>query len=407
MIYRLRKKFILISAFSILLAFLAIFTVMCFVGTAQLNSAMDTLTDAIAENGGVFPGFDSGAEPMGRFPYLEVITEETQFSTRFFTVWLDRNDRIIRANVDSVFSISEAQTQEYVETALEVGNDRGWVSDYRYKFFDTESGRAAVFVNGAMNRTLTYRFLFTAAMVFAGFGAAIIVLFVLLSKRTVRPIAESYEKQKQFVTDAGHELKTPLTLILTDLDIVEAESGGSEWLSDIRSEGERMGLLINQLVTLARMDEEQSRPVFSLFDLSGCVLDTVSEFMPLAAGRGKELSVRAESAVQYRGDEGMIRRLVSILLDNAVKYCDPGGRIEVSLSGGRRPVITVENTFRGVEQLELDRLFDRFYRADKARTFSGSFGLGLSIAKAIVQNHRGDISAYKKPCVIGFKVDLK
>ena len=408
MIARLRKKFILASALSALLVFLVLFLLMFFVGRAQLNAAMDTLTDAIASNGGVFPGYDDTAPPpSGRFPYTGVITAESPFSTRFFTVWLDRNDRITRVNVDAVSSISEEQTREYAQAALAEGRERGWVSDYRYRFFDTAEGRAAVFVNGAMNRTLTYRFLWTTALVFAVCGLAIILLFVLLSKRTVRPIADSYEKQKQFITDANHELKTPLTLILTDLDIVESELGQSEWLDDIRSEGERMGLLINELVTLARMDEEQARPVLSSFDLSAAILDTVSEFQPLAAERGKTLSAEVEPSLLYRGDEGMIRRLMSVLLDNAVKYCDPDGWIRVSASRSRHPVILVENSCREVDKLELDRLFDRFYRADKARTFSGSFGIGLSIAKAITQNHHGDISAYKTDGVIGFRAELK
>ena len=251
------------------------------------------------------------------------------------------------------------------------------------------------------------RFLLTSLLILFGSSLIILILFVLISKWVVRPVAESYEKQKQFITDANHELKTPLTLILTNLDIVEAEIGKNEWLDDIRSEGERMGMLVNQLVTLSRMDEDQSNLTISRFDLSSVLSDVISEFEPLAAERRKDLFYKVQPLIIYQGDEGLIRRLAAILLDNAVKYCDTGGRIQVSVYERRHPVIVVENTYCDVNNIELPKLFDRFYRADKARTFDGGFGVGLSIARAIAKNHHGDISVYKKEGLIGFKVELK
>lgn len=168
-----------------------------------------------------------------------------------------------------------------------------------------------------------------------------------------------------------------------------------------------MKLLIDQMVTLSRMDECDAPEAVSDFGLSGAVLDTVSEFEPLAAERGKSLSADIAPDLPYHGDEALVRRLTAILLDNAVKYCDPGGVIRVQLYHRHHPVLLVENTYADVDQLELDRLFDRFYRADKARTFSGSFGVGLSIAQSIVNKHHRGIRAYQKGQVIGFRVDLK
>ncbi|MBP3488686.1 MAG: HAMP domain-containing histidine kinase [Roseburia sp.] len=409
MIYSLRKKFIIVSAASSVIVFSVIFAIICVMSNIQLNHTMDALTDAIASNDGVFPEFDPSVRPMpaGGFPYTDVITEETRFSTRFFTVWLGDDDRIVHVNVDSIFSISETQAQEYTKAALEDGTEKGWVSDYRYKFFETETGTAIVFVDGTMNRMFANRFLLTSLLILFGSSLIILILFVLISKWVVRPVAESYEKQKQFITDANHELKTPLTLILTNLDIVEAEIGKNEWLDDIRSEGERMGMLVNQLVTLSRMDEDQSNLTISRFDLSSVLSDVISEFEPLAAERRKDLFYKVQPLIIYQGDEGLIRRLAAILLDNAVKYCDTGGRIQVSVYERRHPVIVVENTYCDVNNIELPKLFDRFYRADKARTFDGGFGVGLSIARAIAKNHHGDISVYKKEGLIGFKVELK
>lgn len=410
MIYSLRKKFILVSAASIIIVFFTIFAIMFVMSNIQLNHTMDALTDAIASNGGVFPEFNEAGYrlPSDGFPYTNVITEETRFSTRFFTVWLNSDDRIARVNTDSIFSISKAQIQEYTELILKGNRKRGWVSDYRYKVFQTQSGTAIVFVNGTMNHMMANRYLFTSLLILAGSGLIILILFILISKQVVRPVAESYEKQKQFITDANHELKTPLTLILSNLDIVESEIGKNEWLEDIRSEGERMGILINQLVTLSRMDEDKSNLIISPFDLSSAISDTVSEFKVLAAERQKVLTDDIEASITYKGDEGLIRRLAAILLDNAVKYCDAGGQIHVFVYESRRhPVIVVENTYCDIEHIELGKLFDRFYRADKARVFDGSFGVGLSIAKAIAKNHHGDISVYKKDKTIGFRVELK
>ena len=271
----------------------------------------------------------------------------------------------------------------------------------------TEDGTTVVFVNGSMYENTANRLLVTALFVLLGSAALILILTIVVSKRAVRPVAESYEKQRQFITDANHELKTPLTLILSNLDIVEAEMGKNEWLDDIRSEGERMGMLINQMVTLSRMDESTDAPVQADFDLSGAIADTVSEFQGLAEERHFVLISFISPSVHYHGDESLIRRLISILLDNAIKYCDADGNIQISLTCRRYPVLTIENTYKDVDRLELNRLFDRFYRADKARTFSGSFGIGLSIAQSIVKSHKGNISAYKKSNVIGFRVELK
>lgn len=409
MIYNLRKKFIKISALSILIVFSVIFAGIAVTNRIQLNNTMDTLADVIAENGGHFPDFarQPPQRPGKDFPDRGIITEETRFSTRFFTVWLDSNYIITQFNTDFIFSVDKEQIADYTEKALNRHKERGWIEGYRYKVFNHSDGKAVVFVNGEMNSTVSNRFVILSFVVLACSGFILILIFIILSKRVVKPIAESYEKQKQFITDANHELKTPLTLIMSNVDIVEEELGKSEWLDDIRSEGQRMTKLINRLVSLSHMDEEQNVLQKENFDLTNVVYDVASEFVQLACENNKILYCLAQPDVVCKGDEAHIRQLMSILLDNAVKYCDTDGEIHIDLTEKRHPVITVENTYTDVDNIELDKLFDRFYRADKARTYDGSFGIGLSLAKEIVNKHGGEISVYKKDKIIGFKVELK
>lgn len=229
----------------------------------------------------------------------------------------------------------------------------------------------------------------------------------MLSRFVVRSAEESYRKQKQFITDANHELKTPLTLILTNIDIAESELGQNEWLDDIRTEGERCAALVNRLVTLSRMDEETEQLQFADFTLSDAVQDTVSEFEELAAMCGKELTADIAPGLQCCGNEAELRQLTAILLDNAVKYCDAGGSIHAALSRKKHLTLTVTNSCRNVDSIQLDRLFDRFYREDTARTAGSGFGIGLSIAQSIAERHRGSIKAYKADDgVIGSAVKL-
>lgn len=392
MIHKLRKRMILVSAVSILLVFSLIFLVIYVTGTVQLNNAMDTLTDMISENGGRFPDFNGDRRRPKNIPRNDFITSETPFSTRFFTVWLNEEQEVMRKNIDAVASVTDDQIRQYTQTVLDGGKERGWISDYRYKVVPDDDGAFIVFVNGSMNRAMTGRMHIIVLCVFAGSSVIILLLIVLLSKRAVRPAAESYEKQKQFITDANHELKTPLTLILSNLDIVEAEIGKNEWLDDIRSEGQRMSTLVNRMVALTRMDEDNYQVDHTDFCISDAIADTVSEFVALAESSGISMQHEIAESIIYHGNESEIRQLTAILLDNALKYCDDNGAIHVTFSAGRHPVLRIENTFHAVDSLELHRLFDRFYRSDKARTAGNSFGIGLSIAKAITEHHKGTIS---------------
>ncbi len=409
MIYRLQRKFIFISAVSVLSVIALVFVMIFALNVSSMNKNLDLLADTVSEGGGSFPErFHETPPPQkGERDEHAFITPETPFATRHFTVLFDGDGNVVGTNTDAIYSITGEVAVEYADKVINSESERGWLGNYRYKVFDTASGRGVVFIDGSMSRSSLAQSTTIAGFVLFGCAALVLLMIVLLSKRVVRPIAEGYEKQRQFVTDANHELKTPLTLILANVDIAEAELGKNEWLDDIRSEGQRMAGLVNQLVALSRMDEEDRPLEFAELDLGEIVSDTVSEFAPLAENVGKRLIADVADGVRYSGDELLLRRLISVMLDNSVKYCDEGGEIWVRLEGNRRITLTVENTYAAVGGLELHRLFDRFYRADKARTYTGGYGVGLSIAKAIVEKHKGEITAYKKDAEhIGFRVLL-
>lgn len=413
MIYRLQRKFILICTVSVLSVIALVFGVILVLNISSMNRNMDILADRVSEGGGRFPGsFEEGGHRPDKIPPrneqgFDFITPETPFSTRHFTIFFDKQGEVSKTYTESIYSITEEVAIEYAEDALGGGDARGWISNYRYKIFLTDMGKGVVFVDGSMSRSSLVQSMTIAGFVLLGCAALVLLLIVLLSKRVVKPIAESYEKQKQFVTDANHELKTPLTLILANLDIAEAELGKNEWLDDIRAEGHRMTELVNQLVALSRMDEEGQPINITELNFSEIIADAASEFKPLAESRGKALTAGIDPNIQFGGDEALLRRLVSVLLDNAVKYCDENGEIRLRIEKRRRIVLTVENPYAAVGEIELHRLFDRFYRADKARKFTGGYGVGLSMAKAIVEKHKGEITAYKKDAAhIGFKVVL-
>ena len=224
-----------------------------------------------------------------------------------------------------------------------------------------------------------------------------ILLAYLIARQIVLPVEKSFEKQKQFISDAGHELKTPLTVIGANADLLESEIGDNKWLEYIRSETARMNGLVKSLLTLARMENtEPPDTVKSNFDISKTVEEMTMVFESVIYENELTLTTEIEPAVFLRGSRDEIKQLVSILIDNAVKHCKKNGVITVSLKRGKnknRVLLSVANQGDPIPENERSRIFERFYRADESRSGSENrFGLGLAIAKAITERHRGQIS---------------
>ena len=221
---------------------------------------------------------------------------------------------------------------------------------------------------------------------------------VCLSARIVKPFSDNYEKQKRFITDAGHELKTPLTIIDADAEILEMDFGENEWLQDIQAQTSRLADLTNALVMLSRMEEGVSTGTKIEFPLSDIVDEVCHTFQAPAQVQQINLDSKIEPLISMNGDENAIRGLITILLDNAVKYTNENGTISLTLEKKKNRIyLSVFNTTESISKEQISHVFDRFYRTDASRNSqTGGYGLGLSIAAATVESHHGKISAETK-----------
>ncbi len=292
MIYRLRKKFIRICTLSFLAVFLALFCCIYLTTYLQTTRSLDDLADILSENDGSFPNVQTFSPHGGQSQLPAEQNPETPFTTRFFTVRFDAQGEVLSTDIQSIASVTQEEAADYGEQALHKGSERGWVGSYRFKVTASSQETVVVCVSGTSALGMNRNFLTTASLVFVGGSLVVLLLVTLFSRRAVKPVAESYERQKQFVTDANHQLKTPLTLIRANLDILEGETGPSEWLSDIREETELMSQMVGKLVALARMDEEAAPLETRPFDLAEAVADGVSFFAPVAEQAGKSLEAQ-------------------------------------------------------------------------------------------------------------------
>ena len=401
MIRRLRRKFVLLCMGVVVAVMVAVVALMNGLFVARANATLDGMLAFLTDNGGDFPVVDDEEAPIiPRGPRqmdwggMSMDSPEAPFITRHFSVLLDAGGEALSVNTESIAAVSSEEAVLYARRALDKAGS-GYLDVYRYRVSETDDGTLVVFLDASTQLSTARQFFIISSSVAAGVCLAVLLLALLFSGRAVRPIAQSVEKQRQFITDAGHELKTPLTIISANCEVLEMEMAGNEWLTGIEKQVARLRKLVNDLVTLSRLDEGRPTGEEARFSLSDAVCDTALAFSAAAERAGKRLRADAEPGVFINGDEAALRQLTAILVDNAVKYADAGGEIRVGLRGGRHPVLTVENDCRNMSELPLDRLFDRFYRFDPARTGDGSHGLGLSIARSIAEAHRAALRAEK------------
>lgn len=318
---------------------------------------------------------------------------DTEFTTRFFIVHCDKNGNVRVFGNEYISSIDEATAQLYTKEVLQKGMQKGDYNDYRYRIAEEEDELILVFLNTADAGQFKIT-LFLVSVLIGVCSLFIVFLLVLLFVRpAMKPYMRTMERQKRFITDAGHELKTPITSIATSADIIAMEYEDNEWVKNIQQQIIRLTKLVNDLVTLSRLDEEMPYPEKSFFSMSEAAWEITEPFSVMARAKGKTFTQSIEENMDFYGERNAIQQMLSILLDNAVKYSKEGGEIRLTIWKQRGKInIELYNTCEFQKNLELEHIFDRFYRPDESRSaHTGGSGIGLSIAQMIVVTHGGKI----------------
>lgn len=328
-------------------------------------------------------------------PFMGMSNPESGYITRFFVVKLKDDGSIISVSTDRIASVDSTEAGELARSVLEKKADHGYVQEYRFIKGKNADSNTVIFLNVMQNQQ--HLKILGVITLFVALVSLIIVsvLVIIFSGTAIKPIAANIGRQKQFITDASHELKTPLTSIMTSLDVIAMEYGDDEWTDNIRSQSERMSKLVSEMVILSKLDEEN--PVYNRekFLLSEAVWEMVEIYQSQAKASGKAINVNISDNIFMNGDKGLIQQLLSVLLDNAVRYSRGDGDIEINVSEDRSRIkMEVSNPCRFDRPVDVDRLFDRFYRPDSSRNANdGGSGIGLAIAKTVTEIHGGTITA--------------
>ena len=405
MIRKLQKKFIAAAIVAVFLVLLLLIGAINVLNYHSLVADADGTLQILADNGGVFPGqmlrpqdapppeggLDGALDPRrGGFG-------ELAYQSRYFAAWFDDAGTCTRLDLENVASQTEEAARTLAESVYAQGEDRGFADGYRYCRTSADGETLLLFLN-CQRELATFRtFLYASAGISALGLLAVLLLLVLFSGRIVRPIAESYEKQKRFITDAGHELKTPIAIIQADAEVLASElnTEDNEWITDIRRQTHRLADLTADLVYLSKMEETDAALPMQSFSLTELAEETAQSFRSVARAKDRRFEASVAPDLQMSGDEKAVAKLLSILLDNAMKYSPEGGAVTLRLErAGKNARLTVRNSTAPMEPGNADRLFERFARADASRSSeTGGFGLGLAIAKAVTEAHRGKIRA--------------
>lgn len=405
MIGKLKIKVILLSAISLFVLLAVIITGMNLINYTAVVREADEVLMLLSRNQGAFPGvlegpaFEDFPEKPGkednRLP--PKMSPEVPYESRYFSVVLNETGDTVVVDISRIASVDETQATAY---AAQAHREAGFVGQYRYmRSVESDGHNRITFLDCGRKLTSFRTFLYSSVSISMAGYLLVFAVICFLAGRIVRPIAESYEKQKRFVTDAGHEMKTPLTIISANAELLEMEMGEHESLSDIQQQTKRLVALTNDLVSLARMEEAETSIPKLLFPVSEVVQEASEPYGNLFAQTDRVLQRQIQPMLSLEGNEQAIRQLVEILLDNTLKYSTPGSRTVLTLAkSGSSVLMTVENPVcRNMAEEEILHIFDRFYRPDVARnSAAGGHGIGLSMAKAIVAAHGGKITAQCK-----------
>ena len=438
-IKRIQNRFIMTSTLTLFCVMLIMGGFIYLFGTITIRNEAQQIMRYIAENDGDLPkpdaiqnndeesqgsDTDSGDEHDNSFTEtmewsLQSIfgvgdffgeTPDSYYTTRYFAVLFDESETVSLIKTSHIAYIEEEQAEEYARIALDRPFHFGNFGRYYYYCADRESGGTIVVYLDRTEQLSLMRRVLISVLSILGFGTFLSFFIMrLLSKGFVRTEMENVEKQKQFITNASHELKTPLAVIKANTEMQEMMDGESEWSQSTLRQVDRMTGLIGNLVQIARA-QEMTDGELAPTDIAAAVSETADSFAPVAASDGKKLEKEIPDSLVTKSSDSSMRQLTSLLIDNAIKYCDDGGTIKVELTRSRRgAVLTVSNDYAEGANVDYTRFFERFYRQDEAHTISAGtvtgssegssgertgksgYGIGLSIAESLVKSMKGSI----------------
>lgn len=392
MIKKLRSKFILINMSLVSIVLVIVFGVLCFSNYQRLrNDVYSTMNQAVDRMGGKTPPKTElgGERPQNTSPSIPVLC-----------VLLNSSGEVVSTSGEDA-EMSDEVLNQAVKLVQESGQKEGVLSSLGLRYFlkETPEGKKVAFTDSSAGMESMKSLVITSLLGGAGALTAFFLISLFLSSLALRPVEKAWKQQHQFVADASHELKTPLTIILADTGILLSHSQNTieqqiKWVEYIQDESNRMKKLVDDLLFLAKSDDAGSKVLRNPFNFSDLVQNCVLSFEPVAFENDVVLESSVEPDLTLAGDEGQLRQLTMILLDNACKYAGKKGKVTLRLErgqGGAR--ISVNNTGAPIPTENLEHLFERFYRVDSSRTRSkGGYGLGLAIAKSITEKHRGKIT---------------
>ena len=399
MIKRLKKKFIILATASMLILMTVLVGIMNIVNYSSVVTEADAVLDVLSQPDAPFGNHsdmpDKPPQNIGDF-IPHGMSPEVPYESRYFSALVTKDGNAEETDFSRIVSVDKESVNGFIQKAVASKSQRGFIGQFRYAKQTDDRMTRILFLDCGRKLDSFRTFLWTSMVVGLLGCVVVFVVFLFAAGKIVRPIAESYEKQKRFITDAGHEIKTPLTIIGANLDLLESDLGENESLSDIRTQTKRLGILTGDLVYLSKMEESESTIRKIAFPVSDLIAETAQSFGAVAQANHKEYRIRIEPGLTMCGAPDAIRHLITILLDNAMKYSPDGGIVTLDVVCRKKDLsISVFNTtVSPVSNENLSHLFDRFYRTDASRNSeTGGHGIGLSIAQAITSAHGGKITA--------------
>ena len=405
MIRALRKRFIFsaMAAFTILLLLLVLS--ITFVSYIQVDARTEAFMQAILDepeppsvNG--FPRED----PAYRMRLMEN-------PIAYYDVDIGPDGEIINISEKGIWEPDMDAVRGYAEQVVANGNANGKIGGYRFRLHAGADGAARlILMDNSAQVHMLWNVLQTTVFLSLLCLALLFLILLPISTRVVHSYALHIEKQKQFITNAGHEIKTPIAIILSNLDAMDLIQGENKWSRNIRSQSDRLNILLQRLLFMSRIDEKSMVLPMQTLALNALLDAELETYNPILAERKLRVRCNSGSEIRLKGNRDYLQQMVHMLLDNAVQYANEGGEIQITLEQKRRRVrMLFANTVEKLPDCPPESLFDRFYRGDSARTqSSGGYGIGLSAARAIAEIHQGGISAeYIAGNTICFTVELR